>query len=77
MRGHESFTRLVAVETSLALENMVLGATGEGLGTCCVGSFDEDQVEKLLGVPENFGVLALLAIGYPREKEGFTTEFYG
>jgi nitroreductase len=65
-----------AVDTSLALENMVLAATGEGLGTCCVGSFDESQVKKLLGIPENFGVIALLAVGYAREKEGFTTKFY-
>jgi nitroreductase len=43
-----------AVDTSLALENMILAATGEGLGTCSVGSFDEDQVKKLLGILENF-----------------------
>jgi nitroreductase len=65
-----------AVDTSLALENMILAATAEGLGTCCVGSFDEGQVEKLLGIPENFSVIALLAVGYPREKEGFTTKVY-
>ena len=34
------------VDTALALENMVLAATGEGLGTCCVGSFDESEVKK-------------------------------
>jgi nitroreductase len=65
-----------AVDTSLALENMVLAATGEGLGTCYVGSFNEGQVKKLLGIPENFCVIALLAVGYPREKEGFTTKIY-
>jgi nitroreductase len=65
-----------AVDTSLALENMVLTATGEGLGTCCVGSFDEGQVKKLLGLPENFSVIALLAVGYAHEKEGLTTKFY-
>jgi hypothetical protein len=41
-----------------------------------VGSFDEEQVKKLLGIPENLGVIALLAVSYAREKEGFTTEFY-
>jgi nitroreductase len=57
-----------ALHTSLTLENMILAATGEGLGTCCVGSFDEDQVKKLLGIPENFGVIALLVVGYPRKR---------
>jgi nitroreductase len=57
-----------AVDTSLGLENMILAATGEGLGTCCVSSFDEGQVKKLLGIPENFGVIALLAVGYAVRK---------
>jgi nitroreductase len=65
-----------AVDTSLALENMILTATGESLGTCCVGSFDEAQVKKLLRLPETFSVIAILAVGYPREKEGLTTKVY-
>ena len=55
---------------------MVLTATGEGLGTCYVGSFDESQVKKFLRIPENFSVIALLAVGYAREKEGLTTKIY-
>ena len=55
-----------AVDTIIALQNMVLTATSEGLGTCWVGSFDETQVRRLLGVPEKFRVVALLALGYPR-----------
>lgn len=47
---------------------MVLTATAEGLGTCWVGSFNEEQVKKLLGIPDRFKVIALLALGYPREK---------
>jgi len=57
-----------AVDTAIAMQNMVLAATGEGLGTCWVGSFNEEQVKKLLNIPEKFSVIALLAVGYPREK---------
>ena len=57
-----------AVDTTIALQNMVLTATSEGLGTCWVGSFDESQVRRLLGIPEKFRVVALLALGYPREE---------
>jgi nitroreductase len=46
---------------------MVLTATAEGLGTCWVGSFDEDQLKGLLKIPEHFRVVALLSVGYPRE----------
>ena len=50
------------------MRSMVLTATSEGLGTCWIGSFDENQVKEMLKIPENFRVVALLAVGYPREK---------
>jgi nitroreductase len=56
------------VDVAIALQNMVLTATGEGLGTCWVGSFDEAKVKELLKIPGNFRVVALLAVGYPRER---------
>ena len=64
------------VDTALALENMVLAAVAEGLGTCVVGSFDESDVKRLLGIPEKLRVVALLAVGYAREKEGVTGKLF-
>jgi nitroreductase len=58
------------VDVTIALEHMVLTATSEGLGTCWVGSFDEKQVKELLKIPENYRVVALIALGYPRERSG-------
>lgn len=60
------------VDVAIAMQNMVLTATSEGLGTCWVGSFDEDEVKQLLKIPENFRVVALLAVGYPREKRNIS-----
>jgi nitroreductase len=57
-----------AIDVALAVENMVLTAVSEGLGTCCVGSFSEKDVKALLKVPENFEVLVMLAVGYPDDK---------
>lgn len=56
------------IDVSIAMQNMVLAATGEGLGTCWIGSFDEGQVKELLKIPKHFKVVALLAMGYPRKK---------
>ena len=56
------------VDVAIAMQNMVLAATGEGLGTCWVGSFNEKEVKELLKIPENYRVIALLAVGYPREN---------
>lgn len=57
------------VDVAIAMQQMVIAATAEGLGTCWIGSFYEDQVKGLLKVPEDFEVVAMLALGYP--KEGF------
>lgn len=60
------------VDVSIATENLVLAATSEGLGTCWVGSFDEEQVKALLKIPEKFTVIALIAVGHAREKFDIT-----
>jgi len=62
------------VDTAIAMQNMVLAAVGEGLGTCWIGSFKEGKVKELLKIPEQFGVIALLAVGYPREKLDLTAK---
>ena len=63
-----------AVDSSLAVENMVLTAVNEGLGTCCVGSFDEADVKAALKVPDNLEVLVMIAVGYPKEKLDLTSK---
>lgn len=54
------------VDVTIALENMVIQATSEGLGTCWIGSFDEEDVRKILNIPDGFRVVAMLAVGYPK-----------
>jgi nitroreductase len=56
------------VDTAIALQTIVLAATSEGLGTCWVGSFKEEQVKDLLNIPDEMSIIALLAVGYPRKK---------
>ncbi|HIH01550.1 TPA: nitroreductase [Thermoplasmata archaeon] len=56
------------VDTTIALQNMVLAATSEGLGTCWIGSFDEGLVRRLLKLPEQLKVVAMIALGHPRKK---------
>ncbi len=56
-----------AVDLAISLENMVIEATSEGLGTCWIGSFSNESVKNLLKIPENFDVVAMLALGYPKD----------
>jgi nitroreductase len=55
-------------DTMIALEHMVLAATALGYGTCWIGAFDEDEVKRLLEIPVETKVVALLPIGVPDEK---------
>lgn len=53
-----------------ALENIFLAATNEGLATC-VHIPMGDEVEKInqnIGVPEDYELTCVLAIGYPAEN---------
>ena len=61
------------MDVTIAVENMVLAATGEGLGTCWIGSFDEAKVQDALKIPKNLRVIVLLAVGYPN-GEGFASK---
>jgi len=56
------------VDVAIAMQNMVLTATGEGLGTCWIGSYNENHVRRLLKIPDTLRVVAMIALGYPREK---------
>ncbi|MGC9094607.1 MAG: nitroreductase family protein [Candidatus Bathyarchaeia archaeon] len=56
------------VDVAIAMQNIVLTATEEGLGTCWVGDFNENLVKELLHIPKNYRVVALLALGYSRKK---------
>jgi nitroreductase len=69
--------RFNVVDVSIAMQQMVLAATAEGLGTCWIGDFDEKIIRELLRVPEKFGVVCLLALGYPRENLGLAAKLLG
>src|SRR5512137_2577951 len=56
------------VDVTIALQQMVLTATALGIGTCWIGSFDEEPVRKAIGLPPRFKVVAMLAMGFPRDK---------
>lgn len=47
-----------------AAENLLIAATAQGLGTCWVGAFNEDNVKKAIDIPEDVRPVAIIALGY-------------
>lgn len=56
----------------LAAENLMLAACAMGLGTCVIGSalpaVNDPEVEVLLGISDEFSVIAPIILGYPDEE---------
>ena len=55
-------------DVALAVQNMVLAAHALGLGTVIIGAFDAPKVEKILGVPDGYRVVALFPVGVPARE---------
>jgi len=55
-------------DTAASIQNMMLLAHNEGLGSCWVGTFNDKEVAKILNLPENLRPIAIIPIGYPAEK---------
>lgn len=57
------------IDVSIAFTHLILAARAEGLGTCWIGAFDNEEVKKILGVPEDVNVVAITPLGYPKDEE--------
>jgi nitroreductase len=55
------------VDIGIAAGFMALQAVNEGLGTCLLGTFDEQAVKELISVPFSMKVVLLLLLGHPAE----------
>jgi nitroreductase len=63
-RGENLYT---ICDVSAAIENLMLVATSERLGTCWVGAFDEKEVSKILNLPKNERPIVIVPVGFPKE----------
>jgi nitroreductase len=55
-------------DVALAVQNLVLEAHALGLGTVIVGALDFEKASKILNVPPNVELVALIPVGYPDES---------
>ena len=53
------------MDVSIAFTQLILAARAEGLGTCWIGAFSNDEVNAAMGLPDDENVVAVTPIGYP------------
>ncbi|MCC6023398.1 MAG: nitroreductase family protein [Thaumarchaeota archaeon] len=66
----DSRAKWAVVDVAIALQNMVIAAEALGLGTCWIGHFIEDEVKRILRIPDYMRVVAMITLGYPAERPG-------
>ena len=61
----KTISTTVALDCAIAGTNMTLMATAAGIGSCWIGAFEEQNIKRLLSVPERYDIVAMIAFGYP------------
>jgi nitroreductase len=56
------------VDTTIAMQNMVIAALTFGIGSCWVGACSEKELKALLKVPDKWKFVGLVTLGYPSEQ---------
>ena len=59
-----------AVDLAIAVHHITLAAVDEGLGTCWIGAFSQEEARGVLSVPEKYQIVALLPLGFTKQPEG-------
>ncbi len=65
-----SGTLTYPVDLAIAVDHITLAATELGLATCWIGAFDQEEAKRILNIPKNLRVVALLPLGYPADRIG-------
>ena len=59
-------------DAGIACQTFLLAAHSKGIGTCVMGVIDDESISKIVGLPEEETVAALIVYGYPDEETPVT-----
>lgn len=54
-------------DVGAAVENLILSAWADGVGSCFMGAIDRPKIGELLKLPANLKIICVVALGYPAE----------
>jgi nitroreductase len=66
--GERGRTLFSICDVSASIQNLMLQAASEGLGTCWVGAFEESKVAEFLNLPITLRPIVICPVGYPVER---------
>ena len=55
-------------DVGAAVQNILLGAVGFGIGCCWMGSINREGIRDLFKIPENYEIPHVISLGYPDEE---------
>lgn len=56
------------VDTTIAMDHLILAAADLGLGTCWIAAFDLAAAREILGLPPQVEPVAFTPLGYPADE---------
>lgn len=65
VRGKELYA---IQDVAVSIQNLMLAAYEQGLGSVWVGAFREDEVAEILEIPDHLRPVVIVPVGYPAEK---------
>ena len=66
--GHQDNKDYYLLDAGLAMQQLMLAAHAEGLGTCWVAWFDEAKARPVCAVPPEYRLVALTPLGIPEKQ---------
>lgn len=67
MLGDTEISKGFGCDHGIAAQSIMLGAVDQGLGGCMIGSVQRQTLRDVLGIPERYEILLVLALGKPKE----------
>ena len=60
--------RFGVVDAAASIENMLLAAWNQGIGSCWLASVKREKTAEILGLPGHLRIDSVIALGYPDEN---------
>jgi len=60
-------------DMGIGIEHLVLEAENQGLGTCWIAWFTQDEIRPVLGAPDHAFVAAVVTLGHPAQAPAART----